>query len=771
MLKKSFSLLVAVIMITTAMAVLIPAGVSADEAAKQLPANAVYVDQTLTGGTVEFVFGGEKYKADYGVNAFAKVSEAAAAVAADGEIWLAPGTYSEGVTFTKNVTILGPKAGIDPNVRGATVDDDWTLNPERGEGEAVLTTSWHMGVNAGSNQVYEADRITVDGLAVSGAGMFRSNYGKAGKITLTIKNIYVYGYTTKNNGPFYSMSYYPTDFANDYRRYLTLENVRVEGLTDATLVHTTCDTYTFKGIYFDDKCNSKLLQTLTFAGQGTTDPAEVTISDCRFNQKASPVINLDMSANAANKPFNSQLSKRSKVTVTIEDCVFSANAGGQSSEDIAISKNVSTDNVEVIVRNNTYLPRSAGNEQPTDEKLIFKNDELRFFGRTYEKNGATWFNWCASGFEFRFKGSGATAKIRSSAPGGTNNAYIKIYVDGEEEGRSVELAAASQNVVLAENLDPAKEHTVRVVKRTNSRSSSAGLESVWLKDGEKLAPPADPGRLIEFIGDSLTVGYASIADVVGNTAWSTAGEDCTKTYAKTVADAFGADYDVIAVSGRGIVNNYGGSTELLMPVLYLGLDEYNNPGVAHNFKRQPDVIVVNMGTNDASAGVSDKVFTEKFEEFLRSIRKNNPNAEIIVAYGLTNQTYIKSMENTVVKLNEEGDAKFSFLKIQGLKSKFLALGHPLAAGYEASAADLIDLISSKTSLGWGETADTTAEETETEEQTPAPTEPATSPVTTPETTEAAGKKGCGSSVSAAAAILTASAAAFCAKRGKKRHNR
>ena len=47
MLKKSFSLLVAVIMIATAMAVLIPAGVSADEAAKQLPANAVYVDPAI----------------------------------------------------------------------------------------------------------------------------------------------------------------------------------------------------------------------------------------------------------------------------------------------------------------------------------------------------------------------------------------------------------------------------------------------------------------------------------------------------------------------------------------------------------------------------------------------------------------------------------------------------------------------------------------------------------------------------------------------------
>jgi hypothetical protein len=290
------------------------------------------------------------------------------------------------------------------------------------------------------------------------------------------------------------------------------------------------------------------------------------------------------------------------------------------------------------------------------------------------------------------------------------------------------------------------------------------------------------------VGDSITCGYGVDGTYMVDV-FKTETEDPMKAYAYLTAQKCGAQYQYVSWSGMGVRSAYvDENTEepldtWLFKDIYPYIDsnlekkmgkESHSEHTKYDFSFKPHVIVFAEGTNDHSwtKGIAEREedFARAYYDMLECIRKNNPNAEIIVAYGLTNQTYIKSMENTVVKLNEEGDAKFSFLKIQGLKSKFLALGHPLAAGYEASAADLIDLISSKTSLGWGETADTTEEETE-EQTDPVATEPETSAVTTPVTTGAPEKKGCGSSVSAAAAILTASAAAFCAKRGKKRHNR
>ena len=276
--------------------------------------------------------------------------------------------------------------------------------------------------------------------------------------------------------------------------------------------------------------------------------------------------------------------------------------------------------------------------------------------------------------------------------------------------------------------------------------------------------PKAPGRLIEFVGDSLTVGYASIADVVGNTAWATRGEDCTMTYAKTIADAFGADYDVIAVSGRGIVKNYGGTTELLIPELYGTLDGYNNPGVAYDYARQPDVIVINAGTNDGSAQVPAEEFQKGFTAFLRQVREKNPDAFIIVGYGLTSQTFYKNMQNAVQELNDGGDENVAFVRFATLRAKDMALGHPLASGYTASAEQLIEAISAK--LGWNgpEEEETTAEEiTTAAEPAPETTVPQTDEVTTAEPK----KKGCGSFAAAGAVATVVAAGAILTAKKKK----
>ena len=146
----------------------------------------------------------------------------------------------------------------------------------------------------------------------------------------------------------------------------------------------------------------------------------------------------------------------------------------------------------------------------SDNALVYDIcNEVRFFGRTYEKNGEYFFNWSASGFTFSFIGSGAHAVIASDAPE-ENQAYIKIYVDGTETS-VIKLTARENAVTLAEDLAPTQKHVIKVLKRSNVRSSTASLVSLALTDGEKLAPEPPSNRFIEFIGDSLTVGYATVA--------------------------------------------------------------------------------------------------------------------------------------------------------------------------------------------------------------------------------------------------------------------
>jgi lysophospholipase L1-like esterase len=351
-----------------------------------------------------------------------------------------------------------------------------------------------------------------------------------------------------------------------------------------------------------------------------------------------------------------------------------------------------------------------------------------------------------------------------------------IFVDGVEQP-DVSLTKAIQTVTLAEGLDPNVTHTIRVVKRSNARSSTAALVSLKLTDGEKLAPPAQKSKLIEFVGDSITVGYSASAEASTSSSWSTATEDGTKTYSEYIANAFGADYSVIAVSGRGIARNYGNTTERLIPLLYASLDDYNLEGVKYDFARQADVIVINAGTNDASGtvtGLSKDEFMATLKTFLLDVRAKNPNAEIIYAYGMMSAGWMPQIKTVITELRNAGDTHITFLKLNqcsGAESGIAS--HPTAEAYISRGDAIIELITQLT--GWKADGGASEETEPPVETTEAPVEtteaPAETPaVTEPEATETAPvevKSGCGASAISAAAVVGAVATAVALKKKKE----
>ena len=415
------------------------------------------------------------------------------------------------------------------------------------------------------------------------------------------------------------------------------------------------------------------------------------------------------------------------------------------------------------------VPAMAVSAASSDPLVYDMETELRWMGRTYYRQKMHFFNWSCAGFEFCFKGSGATAKIYSDAPGGKHTAYIKIYIDGVEQP-DVALTTYRQDVVLAKDLDPNVEHTVKVVKRTNARSSMAALMSLTLHDGEKLPPPKDSPRYIEFIGDSLTVGYSTVP-LPGQKEWTTAGEDATKTYNEPAAKAFFADYSVVAISGRGIVRNGGGDTDKLLSFIYDYVDQYNNPNVKYKFERQPDVIVINLGENDAASAnndLSSAEFKAGFKKFILNVRAKNPKAEILYTYGLTDTKFSREMKEVITQLRNDGDEHISYTQLRYCYDSERIVNHPTYEAYQKRAQTIIDLIAEAT--GWvpydesdlnkpKEPEETTPVETtpaattpaettpvETDSTEPTDTTPATPDVTEPSDTEILVDSGCGSAL-------------------------
>ena len=337
------------------------------------------------------------------------------------------------------------------------------------------------------------------------------------------------------------------------------------------------------------------------------------------------------------------------------------------------------------------MPETTTTQEASSAPVSFDFEkDVQFFGRTYQKSHIQWMNWSGSGFSIRFQGSAVAAEFYSNAPDVKNWAYLKVYVDGEEQP-DVLLKEDNQIIMLAQNLDAGQEHTIEVRKRTNARSSSAGVGRIVLMDGTILPPEAPKERLIEFIGDSLTVGYVAAKDGKSAAAWSTTTEDVTGTYCPQIAQALDAQYQVVAISGRGVVRNNGGDGDVVFPDVYRELDYYNNPGSPYDFAVQPDVLVVNLGTNDesdANQGLPREEFRQGLYDFLKELRRYHPDAQILYTYGLVRVGLSEDISQVVCQLQDEGDEKIHYLQLEQCQKWELNLNHTVSSAY-ASRADAI----------------------------------------------------------------------------------
>lgn len=343
-------------------------------------------------------------------------------------------------------------------------------------------------------------------------------------------------------------------------------------------------------------------------------------------------------------------------------------------------------------------PDSEGEDNVVETYNYDFDTEVLFLGRTYKSEDACWFNWTNSGFEIKFKGSGAEAVLVSDVKDDQHKAYVKVYVDGVPY-KKISLESASQRVVLAENLDSTQEHTLRAVMISgNNKSATAGVSEIVLTDGEKLAPSVLDSNVLkmEIIGDSISIGYGILGGA-DDELWTTQTEDGTLTYAALAARAFGMEYNVIGASGRGVYMNIGGTTEGTIPSVYTQVDGYRGNENEWNFDNfAPDVIVINLGTNDSSNSTTllkSEDLKAAIKEFLTTVRQKNPDAVIIWAYGAMTSSRSPIIQSVIKEFNDAGDKNMHFLSLTKITSEQTGThGHPNLAGAQAHAEVLIDKI-------------------------------------------------------------------------------
>ena len=355
---------------------------------------------------------------------------------------------------------------------------------------------------------------------------------------------------------------------------------------------------------------------------------------------------------------------------------------------------------------------------PTEHKVYLPTEEsVRLLGRATLQEDTLWMVHSGTGMEFYAVGERVKITFLADSNwetgGGDKQARIAIYLNGIRVAD--EMIDEKEKTVTVTLGKKDRRNIVRVVKLSEAAHSTCGITQIEVY-GE-IEPTEEKEKLIEFIGDSITCGYG-IDDEVPENAFSTTTEDVTKTFAYKTAETLEADYSMVALSGHGVIsgNTKNGvkSPDRIMPAFYekIGfckstyLEKYVSQDMVWDFtKRQPDLIVINLGTNDKTYVKGDAEKTEEFIlgyiDFLKQVRQQNPEATILCTLGMMGADLNAAMEEAVGRYQAEtSDGKvFSMLFENQSSSDGRAAGwHPTERTNEKAAQRLVEEI--QKIMGW-----------------------------------------------------------------------
>ena len=317
--------------------------------------------------------------------------------------------------------------------------------------------------------------------------------------------------------------------------------------------------------------------------------------------------------------------------------------------------------------------------------------------------------WPGARIIARFDGTQASVTLKDTT-GGKGNSYWDVIVDDVVQMMPIALTPGQASYALTSGLAPGV-HTVEIYKRTEGQVSRTQFLGFDFGGGTLLAPPAPPGRAIEFIVDSGAIGYG-IEGAGPGCSFTAQTENERISYVGLASEMLAADHHALGYSGKGVFQNYNRSDTEVFKLLYpRTLPQSTNP--QWDFTQfVPDVVWLSLGGNDwdiptANApppALSD--FQTAYKALVVQVRTAHPNAHIFlgVATSLNNDyphgynayTNVKTaLTNVIAQL---GDPKIYLHDFARANSTNLTGCdyHPNPAWSQSMANDVVAAIKDKT---------------------------------------------------------------------------
>ncbi len=306
--------------------------------------------------------------------------------------------------------------------------------------------------------------------------------------------------------------------------------------------------------------------------------------------------------------------------------------------------------------------------------------------------------WSGSGVRLKTACTRLDIEVASTCT--DHAAYMGVLMDGAPVCRFPIVKGIQRATALA-GLDKGFAHGIAIIRDTQpsyDESAPVILNAIYT-DGE-IAPIEERPLLIEFIGDSLTVGEGCLGPESASE-WRMMWVSHMPAFPTLVSEALGAEKRVIALGGWGAARSWDNQPESRIGRIYDRLCAVIPGGdVPAPEEKSADAVVINLGTNDCSALRTMKEeeapavlveIRERAKELIRQARARNPQAHILWAYGLCGSDAEPVLRAAVEDIRSSGDERVQYLALSQAESNGSRM-HPSRKAHRKAAQEITDAL-------------------------------------------------------------------------------
>jgi lysophospholipase L1-like esterase len=352
---------------------------------------------------------------------------------------------------------------------------------------------------------------------------------------------------------------------------------------------------------------------------------------------------------------------------------------------------------------------------------------LKVHGRTTGERSPLTLFWTGSAIELNVTGTELWIEVEADYTG--YEPWISILVNAVPVSRMM-VTSGKHWICVFRGMSGNVVKNVRIVKDVQAMNGDPDcyLQIHSVKSDGDFHPVEEKPYKIEFIGDSITSGEGVIG-ARKEEDWISMWFSAVDNYAVMTANALNADVRIISESGWGVLTSWDNNPHYNIPEYYekvcgILTGDHNNALGAHSENDfsswQPDVVVINLGTNDSGAfdnpewkdevtGESHKqrmnedgtlnqedirAFEGAVTNFLIKLRRYNQKAHLIWTYGMLGDLMEPAIKRAVDDYRRKsGDSKVSYVELPNTTEETVgARWHPGKLSHEAAARVLVEYI-------------------------------------------------------------------------------